>query len=99
MLKKMKRESQFFTTELPEGTLIYTFGSSTFSNEFNDVDLLFVIPDSEDKLFSYDCVQKFCKKLEVIIGTLVDFTILTDLEEQKIRFVEQVKALQLTIDQ
>jgi hypothetical protein len=94
----MKRESQFFITELPEGTLIYAFGSSTYSNAFSDVDLLFVISDSVDKLFSYDCVQKFCRKLEANIGTAVDFTILTDLEEQKIRFVEQVKALPLTID-
>lgn len=98
MFKKMKRESQLFTTELPEGTLIYAFGSSIYSNEFNDVDLLFVIPDSVDKLFSYDCVQRFCGKLEANIGAVVDFTILTDLEEQKIRFVEQVKALPLFID-
>ena len=94
----MKKESQLFTTELPEGTLIYAFGSSVYSSEFNDVDLLFVIPDSVDKLFSYDCVRKFCRKLEANIGTVVDFTILTDLEEQKIRFVEQVKALPLSTD-
>lgn len=98
MLKKMKKESQLFTTELPKGTLMYAFGSSICSKEFNDIDLLFVIPDSVDKLFSYDCVQKFCRKLEANIGTVVDFTILTDLEEQKIRFVEQVKAILLLID-
>ena len=98
MLKKTKRENQLFITELPEGTLIYVFGSSIYSNEFNDVDLLFVIPDSVDKLFSYDCVQKFCRKLEENMGTVVDFTILTDSEEQKIRFIEQVKALLVFTD-
>lgn len=93
MFKKILKESQSHIIELPESTLVYVFGSSLYTKDFNDIDLLFVIPDTANKVLSYEAIRKFCKHLEENMGSMVDFTILTNSEEQEIRFAKQVQAL------
>jgi len=93
MFKKIIRVSQSFITEIPESTFVYVFGSSLYTEDFNDIDLLFVIPDTVNKVLSYEAIRKFCKHLEENVGSVIDFTILTNSEEQEVGFVEQVQAL------
>jgi predicted nucleotidyltransferase len=93
MFKKILKETQSYIIELPESTSVYVFGSSLYAKDFNDIDLFFVIPDAANKVLSYEAIRKFCKHLEESMGSVVDFTILTNSEEQEIKFAEQVQAL------
>lgn len=93
MFKKILKESQEDIIELPESTLVYIFGSSLYTKDFNDIDLLFVIPDTANKVLCYEAIRKFCKYLEENMCSIVDFTILTNSEEQEIGFTKQVQAL------
>lgn len=93
MFKKILKESQSYIIELPESTLVYVFGSSLYAKDFNDIDLFFVIPDAANKVLSYEAIRKFCKHLEENMGSTIDFTVLTNSEEQEVRFAKQVQAL------
>jgi len=73
--------------------LVYVFGSSLYTKNFNDIDLFFVIPDTANKVLSYEAIRKFCKHLEESMSSVVDFTILTNSEEQEVKFAEQAQAL------
>ncbi len=80
--------------EIPNNIKIYMFGSSVHAETFNDVDLLFVSPDNVvDKANLYQLIQTTCKKIEEQIGCIIDFTILTEQEENELKFIENSRAI------
>jgi predicted nucleotidyltransferase len=94
MLKKILNESQSISLKIPDNLEVYLFGSSVCSANFNDIDLLFVVPnDVVDKVKLYDVVRTFCQLLSQKLGHVIDFTILTQSEEEALSFIENARAL------
>jgi predicted nucleotidyltransferase len=70
------------------------FGSSVTSKVFNDVDVLFLIPDDVlSKVEIYDAIQGLCNSLNRELGYVIDFTILTRTEDMQIQFRNKAKAV------
>lgn len=94
MLKRILNESQVISSEIPDNVEVYLFGSSICTTNFNDIDLLFVIPNGiVDKLTLYDAIRTFCQLLSKNIGHVTDFTILTQSEEESLNFISNARAL------
>jgi predicted nucleotidyltransferase len=73
---------------------VYVFGSSVTSKVFNDVDVLFLIPnDVLSKVEIYDAIQGLCNSLNRELGCVIDFTILTRTEDMQIQFINKAKAV------
>ena len=97
MLKKIQNKSQVIFSKLPSSTDIYVFGSSVFTSDFDDIDLLFVIDsDFPDKLALFEMIQEQCQQMGREFGSPIDFTVLTRSEEKELNFANNAQALLIT---